>query len=49
VIAVWLGFFLEEYESRNTCPDYCLIHHEHIYDKQKEIKTRDNERIEPKE
>ena len=41
VIAVWLGFFLEEYESKNTCPSYCLIEHEHINDIDKNIKESD--------
>ncbi len=29
VIAVWLGVFLEDYESYNPCPPQCKIKHEH--------------------
>ena len=29
-IAVWLGVFLEDYESRNPCPSYCEVDHVHV-------------------
>ncbi len=33
MMAVGLGIFLENYESKNPCPSYCAINHEHIISK----------------
>jgi len=30
VIAVGLGVFLEDYESKNPCPPQCAVEHIHI-------------------
>ena len=30
MMAVGLGIFLENYESKNPCPSHCMINHEHI-------------------
>ena len=40
-IAVWLGVFLEDYESHNPCPPQCKIDHEH------RIKNDKNNSIRP--
>ena len=33
IMAVGLGIFLENYESKNPCPSHCAINHEHIISK----------------
>jgi hypothetical protein len=33
VIAFWLGYFIDNYESKNPCPEHCKIEHKH-YGKQ---------------
>ena len=40
MIAVWLGVFLEDYESDNPCPPQCLIHHEHRIENDKNNSIR---------
>jgi len=46
VIAVGLGVFLDNYESKNPCPTNCAIDHEHIYyAEQTKDKDGDNKRI----
>ena len=43
-IAVWLGVFLDNYESRNPCPHICKIDHEHkVYDNEQNINESDKE------
>ena len=37
--AFWLGYFIDNYEDKNTCPSYCAIHHEHITDDNKQRKN----------
>ena len=29
VAAFLLGYFIDNYESRNSCPEYCKIEHVH--------------------
>ena len=43
IIAIAAGFFTENYESKNPCPSYCEIDHEHVvYDtKQGQANKRD--------
>ena len=35
IIAFALGYYLDSYESKYTCPDYCKIEHKHRF-KEKE-------------
>ena len=39
-IAVWLGVFLEDYESYNPCPPNCAVLHEHRLENDTESDNR---------
>ena len=41
-IAVWLGVFLENYESHNPCPPQCEIDHIHRIENDKDNSIRED-------
>ena len=48
-IAVWLGDFLENYESHNPCPPQCEIDHIHRIEDDKSNSIRENSSSNSKE
>jgi len=42
VAAFWLGYFIDNYESKNPCPPSCKIEHEHRISNDKSDNNRED-------